>query len=180
MGRFFLAWRAFWAALTNRQAAERLEASLAGPVLPKVADVEKPKPAPRPEPVRSARSEALTLLAALQREARLVDLIKQPLANYSDEEIGAAARNVLGDAAAAIDRFFQLQPLAKEPEGSSCEVPAGYDPACYKLSGRVEGAGPFRGNLVHHGWKASTVNLPSWTGSNEAAQVVAPAEIEVT
>ena len=64
-----------------------------------------------PEPARPARSEALTLLAALQREARFLDLVKQPLSEFSDEQIGAASRNVLADCRAVLDRFFQIQPL---------------------------------------------------------------------
>jgi hypothetical protein len=58
-------------------------------------------------------------------------------------------------------------------------VPKGYDPGKYKLAGAVEGAGPFRGTLSHHGWQATTVKLPAWTGSKEAALVIAPAEVDV-
>ena len=78
-----------------------------------------------------------------------------------------------------IERFTTLSPVADQEEGADCDVPAGYDPACYKLTGRVEGAGPFRGKVVHHGWRASGMNLPAWTGSKDAALVIAPAEIEV-
>jgi hypothetical protein len=179
MWRIAVAFKAFWAALVSQPSAERLRAALQAPALPKVADVQKPQHAEIRQPPPPARSEALTLLAALQREARLVDLIKQPLAGFSDEEIGAAARNVLGDSSAVLDRFFGLQALALQPEGTTCEVPSGYDPACYKLSGRVEGGGPFRGTVVHQGWRATTVTLPTWTGSKDAALVIAPAEVEV-
>jgi len=179
MWRIAVAFRAFWAALVSQPAAERIRAALDAVVLPKVISVQEPQQAKRTEPPRPARSEAITLLAALQREARLVDLVKQPLAGFSDEEIGAAARNVLGDCGAVLDRFFGLQAVASQPEGATCDVPAGYDPACYKLSGRVEGSGPFRGTIEHHGWKATSVNLPSWTGTHEAAQIIAPAEVEV-
>lgn len=181
MGRVGVAFRVFWAALTNMAAAGRLESALAVPSLPNVNTAEKPQPpASAPSVGRPARSEALTLLAALQREARLVDLIKQPLADFSDEEIGAAARNVLGDSAAVLDRFFGLRPVTDQAEGTGCDVPGEHDPACYKLSGRVEGAGPFRGSVVHPGWKATAVNLPVWTGSKDSALIVAPAEIEVS
>jgi hypothetical protein len=43
----------------------------------------------------------------------------------------------------------------------------------------VEGGGPYRGRLVHHGWRATTIKLPSWTGAKESALVIAPAEIEL-
>jgi Domain of unknown function (DUF2760) len=181
MSRIIVAFRAFFAALVSAATAQQIKSVLDGGVLPKMHTDEKrlpePKTAELPTP---ARSEAVTLLAALQREARLVDLVKQPLANFSDEEIGAAARNVLGDCGSVLDRFFALAPLASEQEGSPCDVPAGYDPGCYKLSGRIEGSGPFRGSLAHHGWKATAVKLPTWTGSKNAALVIAPAEVEVT
>jgi hypothetical protein len=54
-------------------------------------DAKKPAAAPRP------RSEALTLLATLQREARFVDFIKESLEGYSDAQIGAVARDVHRD-----------------------------------------------------------------------------------
>jgi len=180
MGRITVAFRVFFAALASAAKADRLQASLDGAVLPKVHADEKRLPEPkRPEPTAPARSEAITLLAAMQREARLVDLVKQPLADFSDEQIGAAARNVLGDCAAVLDRFFGLAPVAAEAEGVLCDVPAGYDPGCYKLTGRVEGNGPFRGTLVHQGWKATTMKLPAWTGAKNSALVIAPAEVEI-
>jgi len=193
MSRISIAFRAFFAALFHQAVAEQINAALAGPALPKSDVVEKRQPAAlggdrehKPEaqakdrPPMPARSEAVTLLAALQREARFVDLMKQPLGNFSDEQIGAAARNALSDCAAVLDRFFALQPLVDEPEDSPFDVPRSCDAACYKLTGRVEGPGPFHGKLVHHGWKATTLKLPSWTGPKESALVIAPAEVEVS
>ena len=124
---------------------------------------------PDPLPLPPARSEAITLLAALQREARLVDLVKQPLVGFSDEEIGGRRSQCVGRLRHGARSFFGLQPVARQEEGSPCDVPAGYDPGCFKLSGRVEGTGPFHGKLAHHGWKATAVKLPTWTGSKDAA-----------
>ncbi|MEX2173764.1 MAG: DUF2760 domain-containing protein [Pirellulaceae bacterium] len=117
----------------------------------------------------------MTLLAALQREARLVDLIQEPLETYTDEQIGAAARSVLHDAAGVLDRFFALQPIMAQDESAAVDVPNGYDPARFRLLGEVSGNGPFRGKLAHRGWQAASLNLPAWTGSKESALVVAPA-----
>ncbi|MDX1943992.1 MAG: DUF2760 domain-containing protein [Pirellulaceae bacterium] len=178
MGRIGLAFRAFFAAFGNAATAERLQSALLGETLPKATTGEKPKPTPLPE-TPPKRSEAITLLAALQREARLVDLIQQPLGQFTDEQIGSAARNVLTDAAGALSRFFALQPVCTQEEDATIDVPKGYDPAMFKLTGAVEGSGPLRGKLVHKGWQATTCNLPTWTGSKEAALVVAPAEVEV-
>ena len=180
MSRIAVAFRAFFAALYSNQMAEQIRAALEASTLPKIDTPAKTPPAiTRAEPPPPARSEAITLLAALQREARLVDLIKQPLADFSDEQVGAAARNVLTEAATVLDRFFALRPIVSGEEGVTCDVPKGYDPGKYKLSGSIAGGGPFQGKLSHHGWQATTVKLPAWTGSNDAARVIAPAEVDV-
>lgn len=180
MGRIVVAFRAFFAALASAEKARQIEAALAGAALPKIDAEAKAQPPPgRAAPEKPARSEAVTLLAALQREARLVDLVQQPLGQFSDEQVGAAARNVLTDCAAVLNRFFELQPVTATDEGASLEVPTGYDPNRFKLAGTVSGNGPFRGQLVHHGWLATTVKLPAWTGSKDSALVIAPAEVEV-
>ncbi len=180
MGRIGLAFRVFFAALFDGGKSALLRSALDAPALPKRDIVETPpreKTVPKPAP--PSRSEALSLLAALQREARFVDLVKQPLTDFADEQIGAAARNVLGDCQKVLDRFFALAPLAEGPEGTPCDVPAGYDPGRYKLTGRVEGSGPFHGQLMHHGWKATVVKIPEWSGSKESANVISPVEVEV-
>jgi Domain of unknown function (DUF2760) len=180
MNRIGVAFRALFAALGSAETAERIAAVLSGKALPKIDGEAKQPPAARPmaDPPPN-RSEAITLLAALQREARLVDLVKQPLTDFSDEEIGAAARTVLGDCATVLDRFFALGPVVTQDEGADCQVPHGYDPARYKLTGAAQGSGPFKGKLAHQGWQASTVKLPAWTGSKDAALVISPAEVEV-
>jgi hypothetical protein len=183
MSRISLAFRAFFAALFDSSKSAAINAALTGITLQKgntaghaaVENVQRDVA----RPAAPARSEALTLLAALQREARFVDLVKQPLVNFSDEQIGAAARTVMGDCQKVLDRFFDLQLLTDAPEGSPYDVPQEYDPGRYKLSGRVEGSGPFHGQLIHPGWQATTVKLPEWTGSKSAAQIIAPVEVEI-
>lgn len=186
--RILLAFRVFITALLDAVAAEqfrrilRAEEAPAVEAPPRERGASAPPPAPRPVPVRpqpAGRSEALTLLAALQREARLIDIVKEPLVDYSDAQIGAAARQVLRDCAAVLDRMFALQPLLEQPEGSSVEVPRGYDPLRFRLTGRVAGEPPLPGRLVHPGWKATRCEIPEWSGSTEAAHVVAPAEVEI-
>ncbi len=44
------------------------------------------------EPTKPTRSDALGLLAALQREGRFVDFLKEQLTGYSDAQIGAVAQ----------------------------------------------------------------------------------------
>ena len=182
MGRIGVAFRAFFRALFSAADARRIDAALRAAELPKLDDEAKsPCPATAAGAAKAElprRSDAITLLSALQREARLLDLVQEPLTNYSDEQIGAAARNVLRDAAAVIERFFSLKRVLPQNEGETVEIGATYDAARYRLIGNVA-AGPTRGTLTHAGWEAHNVNLPAWTGSRESALVIAPAEIEV-
>ena len=182
MRRIMLAIRAFFRVLFNAELADRVAAALEGQGLPAAGETVKtlPKPTPPATPPKTARSEALTLLAALQREARFIDLVKEPLDNYGDAEIGAAARGVLRDCGAVLERMFALQPLVPEQEGAAVEVPAGSDAGRFRLTGNVTGEPPFQGRLVHHGWQATRCDLPTWSGSNDAARVVVAAEVELS
>jgi hypothetical protein len=142
----------------------------------------QPKQPPTPKPAAPkppVRSEAITLLAALQREARFVDFIQESLAGYSDAQIGAAARDVHRDCGAVLQRMFALRAAVTEEEGKEVEIPAGFDAGRWRLTGNVTGEPPFHGRLVHPGWEATTCELPTWSGNAAAARIVAPAEVEL-
>jgi hypothetical protein len=186
MRRIWLAIRVFFLVLFNREVAqlvaeamERRKAGLAEPA-PQAKVEKKPAPAPKPTPApRPARSEAVTLLATLQREARLIDFIKESLDGYEDAQIGAAVRDVHRDCAKVLERLFAIRPIEAQEEGAAVNVPAGFDAGRYRLTGNVVGDPPFRGNLMHHGWEATTVQLPAWSGSESAVRVIAPVEVEL-
>ncbi len=184
MRRILTAIRAFFAALASSQACRRIEQALRGEV-PAVAAPESQTQPPAAAPAKAAagakavRSEAIALLAALQREARFVDFVMEPLDEYSDAQVGAAVRDVHRQCRAVIERLFALEPVLDQGEGDPVEVPSGFDPGTYRLSGQVSGDPPYRGRLVHHGWKAGKCEVPSWSGSKKAALVVAPAEVEI-
>ena len=179
MKRIWLAIRVFFLTLFKRDVAERVALALtAEPAPPKLAaPKEMPKPAPAPKP--PARSEALTLLATLQREARFVDFLMEPLADYSDAQIGAVARDVHRDCGKVVERLFALKPATAESEGAAIEVPKGFDAVRYRLVGNVAGEPPFSGRVVHPGWEATKCELPTWSGGNATAKVVAPIEVEL-
>jgi hypothetical protein len=141
-------------------------------------------PAARPVatvPVAAARqrSDAIALLATLQREARFVDLVNESLDGYSDAQIGAAARDVLRDSQKVLERLFALEPVAKTEEGQPIELPAGYDAGRYRLTGDVSHQPPITGELMHAGWQATKCDLPAWTGKSELELIIAPAEVQV-
>lgn len=183
------AFKAFFILLGHSDKADRIAAVLNGDASPSVGQPahgehkEGPRIAPRPEliPVTAPvpeQSEAITLLTALQREARFIDFIKESLQDYSVQEIGAACLAVHDDAAAVLERFFAIRPLSDGEEGQSVTV-AQNNPAQCTLSGNVSGEFPVTGQLVHGGWIATKCDLPKWSGAKIDAAVIAPFELEV-
>ena len=177
--RFGLAFRVFFKALLDAGFASRIAPLLSGEAPAALAAPDRKPTAPKPVKKSAIRSDAVTLLATLQREARLIDMVKEPLGNYSDAQVGAAARDVLRDCGEVLDRLFGLAPLVEQEEGSDVEVPAGYDASWFRLTGNISGEPPFRGQLVHHGWMVTRCEIPAWTGSERSQMVVAPEEVEV-
>ncbi len=183
MFRFLIAMRIFFATLFRKSVANEVKLIL-GPGDSSERSATKgdtePKPKTKPQKPRPPqRSEAVTLLETLQREARFVDFLKESLAGYSDAQIGAVAREVHRDCGQVIERLFAVRPITDQEDGEAIETPAGYDPARYRLTGKVGGQPPFSGRLCHHGWQATTCQLPSWSGGQEASRIVAPIEVEV-
>ena len=172
-----VATKAFFKLIFNRELSESFQQLVDGKSLPAPKpEAVAPKPVAPPKPVRT---EAVSLLAALQREARLIDLVSESLGDYSDEQVGAAAREVLEESGKVINRMFALQPISSAEDGSEISTPASFDPAEYRLTGNVTGEPPFTGQLAHHGWQATKCEVPSWSGSAKAKHVVAPVEIEI-
>lgn len=181
MGRLLLAFRALFRVLFDGSVTADVRQVLDG-AAPAAAQLPAPaaKPVEPPAKKKPTRNDALTLLAALQREARLVDFLQESLDGYADAQIGAAVRDVHRDARSAIARMFDLRPLTDKAEGDTIEIAAGTDAMRYRLSGNVAGSPPFRGVVRHHGWQAAKCELPEWTGGAEAQSVVAPIEVEVS
>jgi Domain of unknown function (DUF2760) len=130
-------------------------------------------------PPERVHAPALTLLAAFQREGRLVDFLQQEVAGFSDEDIGAAARVVHAGCRKAFRQFFLIAPAAQGKEGGPITVPTGFDAQRIRLTGNVNGQPPFKGTLKHHGWIAAEVRMPSISEALDP-RVIAPAEVELS
>lgn len=177
-----LAFKAFFRVLFNKDAAERVAAALSPapaekPALATPAKTAAPAPAPT-QPKLPVRSDALTLLSTLQREARFLDLVGEPLEQFSDAQVGSAARQVIADVRKALQRMFKIQPIESREEGSTLEITRPVLPARLHIIGRGSEQAS-QGTLVHRGWKADQCQTPSWNGSKEDALVLSPVEIEV-
>lgn len=137
-----------------------------------------PPPAPAAAPPERVHASGLFVLAALQREGRLLDFLQQDVAGFSDEEVGAAARVVHTGCAKVLKEYFTFQPAVAGEEGSPTAIPAGFDAQRIRLTGNVTGQPPFKGTLKHHGWTAKEIRLPALSESMDP-KVVAPAEVEL-
>ena len=184
---FTLAFRAFFATLFNRAVAGRVRLALSpdSPGFHPALEQEQTDAPPtqifseeKTARLISQQNAAITLLAALQREARFVDFIQEPLTGFSDAQIGAAARTVHDGCAKVLQRFFELQPLINQPEESTVEITPG-NAALFQLTGNLSQSPPCQGKLIHSGWKATKTDLPIWSGRPETAFIVAPSEVEI-
>ncbi len=186
-----VAFRAFFAACFHSEKSAKIDSILASykrrsgpksnPNLPSTESNDSPSSETAPSDKKpkggGGRSEALTLLSALQRDARLMDLVYESLDSYTDAQIGAAARDVLRDTKKVLDRMFAIQRLIPNEEGSAIDIPALASPGRWRVVGH---ASQQRGTLAHAGWVSTKLELPTWNGRLEDALVIAPAEVETT
>jgi hypothetical protein len=129
---------------------------------------------------KRADAEVVNFLAILQEKGRLVDFLMDDITGFSDAQVGAAGRVLHEGCRAVLLEHFGIRPMREEGEGSKVTVPPGYAPDDYRLVGRISGAAPFTGTLVHHGWKTEWVKLPRLIRkSDDRPPAVAPAEVEL-
>ena len=133
-------------------------------------------PAPTAPTVRTSDG-ALQILAILQRDSRLIDFLMEDVSAYSDDQIGAAVRELHDQCRDAIARYVTLAPVIDGVEGTYAKAPA-QDPNLVKFVGNVPAQPPAGGTLRHKGWRASKVDLPNLTAKQDAT-IIAPAEIEI-
>jgi hypothetical protein len=135
----------------------------------------KATPAPAPKPQSGPADGAVQILSVLQRDARLMDFLMEDISGYSDEQVGAAVRDVQQQSRQALERYLKLQPVIDGVEGDFTKTD-GLAASSVKLVGNVPPSGKAPGGLLRHkGWKAEKVDLPALPPGN----ILAPAEIEV-
>ncbi|WP_322048419.1 DUF2760 domain-containing protein [Paraburkholderia sp. J67] len=195
-GRLSLAFGSFFAILGNAELAggvrrlrngETFGAPVAAAPAPVAAPVAPVAPvAPAPAPVAPAATvieeaspqSALQLLGLLQRNARLVDFVEEDIKNYSDADIGAAARLVHEGCRTTLREHFTIRPVRTEAEGSRVTIAQGFDATAIRLTGNVVGSAPYNGTISHRGWRVEDVKLPKLVKTHDA-KVIAPAEVEL-
>jgi hypothetical protein len=158
VNRLVLAFKAFWASLTDAAFAARVE-----PLFHKVPT-----------------GPDLRILAVLQRDGRLVDFLLEDIDSYGDSQVGAAVRDIHRGCRKALKEYLTVEPILPDPEDARVTVASGFDPATIRLTGNVAGSPPFQGVVRHHGWRVKAVHLPVVPGARDDSAVLAPAEVEIS
>lgn len=182
MSRLVLAFKAFFSLLFRGTLADAVALELnlvrrgAAPPTPAAARTSEPAKA-----VAAPADGAVQLLAALQREARLVDFLLEDIGPYSDDQVGAAVRDVHKHSRAVLDRYLRLTPVIDGVEGAVTKLASlgadARDASVVRLIGNVPADGKAdAGILRHRGWKAEKVDFPA---PRPGDRIIAPAEIEV-
>jgi len=174
LSRILLAFRSFFAILFSGQLPADIAQTLG-------LSQKKAPPAPKPStPTRTAQPSdgALQILGILQRDARLVDFLMEDIAAYSDDQVGAAVRNLHEQCRDSLARYLRLAPVIDGVEGTFTKIDSN-DPSSVKLLGNVPVNGKAPGGVLRHkGWKAEKIDLPPIAPSSSAV-VIAPAEVEI-
>ncbi|HWR51453.1 MAG TPA: DUF2760 domain-containing protein [Bryobacteraceae bacterium] len=172
MNRVFLAFRSFFGLLIHGRLSDQVITTLGLSTAAPAQAVAKQAPA------APTSDGALQLLAILQRDSRLVDFLMEDVSAYSDDQIGAAVRELHGQARQSLLRYVHLTPVIDGVENTRTSVPGGKaDPGAVKFVGNVPAQPPTAGLLRHKGWRADKIELPP--APKEGVSVIAPAEIEV-
>ena len=174
--RWKYAFRAFFSLIFHGRIADDIVAVFAAPVAAAPARV-APVPPPPIETPLEINARAAQILAILQRDGRLVDFLMEDLAAYSNDQVGAAVRDVHRGCRQALDKYATLAPVFEAAEGAAVTVDAGTDAARVKVVGNAAGSPPFRGVLRHRGWDATRLELPPLPATGRS--VLAPAEVEI-
>jgi hypothetical protein len=171
LNRILLAFRAFFALLFGGTLPLDILSALG---LMLKSDIPKPPP---PKPEIKPEDGALQLLGILQRDARLLDFFMEDITPYSDDQVGAATRDIHRNTRDILVRYFAPVPVIDAVEGTP--VKSDGNPATSKFIGNVPATGkPLGGVLRHKGWRAGIVALPR-VNNRQELPVLAPAEIEV-
>ena len=172
LSRISLAFRSFFAILFGDGLPEEVAKAFGYS-----KEAAAPKPVPKPAVEFRITDGAVQILSLLQRDSRLIDFLMEDIAAYSDDQVGAAVRNLHDQSQQTLSKYVTLRPVIDGVEGTSTRVP-GNDPAAVKLLGNVPADGKAtQGILRHKGWRVEKIELPKLVPSQ--VSILAPAEIEI-
>ncbi len=177
MDRFIAALKAFWLVLCSGYElcapSEQKELQISKESINK-ADTKK-EMASAHESVDNKKvfeDGAVFCLTLMQREGRLVDFLMEDISAYSDEQVGAAVRQIHVSCSKTLNEHFAIKHIIQGvSEGAQYSVKADFDASSIMLSGNVPSQLPANGTVQHAGWTASHVSLPERNSSVNTAVI---------
>lgn len=135
-----------------------------------------------PAPDAMVEAGVVQFLARLQEKGRLVDYLMDDITPYSNEQVGVVARVVHQGCREVLRGAFDIQPVHGGQEREDIVLAGDFDAGTYRLVGKVPEHPPYKGTVLHRGWKATRISLPRVTDTTRdsaARKIIAPAEVEV-
>ena len=130
-------------------------------------------------PTKKAPDAAFQILFLLQKEGRLLDFLSEDLSEIDDAALGGAIRPIHESLKKILDDRLVVEPVLPNVEGDEVSLGETVDPDRIKLTGNVSPKGPYKGVLVHRGWKLKECKLPELV-SGWTSDVIVPAEVEIS
>ena len=147
------------------------------------SETTQPIKAPRPPSIQEGAGygEVLAFLSVLQQKGRFIDFVMEDVTPFNDAQVAAASRVVHQGCAAVIREYLEISPVHGGKEGENMTIDKGADPDHYRLVGKVTGAPPFHGVVLHRGWKTTKLSLPRYATPVDpsAPNIITPVEVEV-
>ena len=135
-----------------------------------------------PSPDSIAEAGVVQFLARLQEKGRLVDYLMDDITPYSNEQVGVVGRVVHQGCREVLRSAFDIVPVHGGQEQESVVLAGDFDAGAYRLVGKVPEHPPYKGTVLHRGWKATRISLPrvnETVRDSAASKIIAPAEVEV-
>jgi len=143
----------------------------------------QPIKAPRPPSIQQGAGygEVLAFLSLLQEKGRFIDFVMEDVTPFNDTQVAAASRVVHQGCAAVIREYFEISPVHGGKEGEKLTIDKDADRDHYRLVGKVTGAPPFHGVVLHRGWKTAKLSLPRYATPVDPStpNIITPVEVEV-
>jgi len=163
----------------------RKEARPEAKEIPAQKPLESAKSAPlaaAPAPDALVEAGVVQFLARLQEKGRLVDFLMDDITPYSNEQVGVVSRVVHQGCREVLRGAFDIEPVHSGQERDAVVLAGDFDAATFRLVGKVPDQPPYKGTVLHRGWKATRISLPrvtETTRDSAARKIIAPAEVEV-
>lgn len=149
-----------------------------------LASIRRQSPQPKVESAGENQGDnqsVIQFVRNLQERGRFLDFVMADIHTLPDAQVGAVARVVHSGLKPMVQDYFSVEAISSEAEGSKIIIPQDEVGKSYRLLQSSSEQIPAKGVLVHKGWQARAIKLPSSQRieSDAEKRVLAFAEVDV-